>query len=288
MADAYYQQMSGRTESGIQGSAPECFNITGISADRCLHAQVVATGKCFSVSVQDPSLGERSTTIGELSTSTIESHRAPIREPFPSRIASSNNWKEKCDSFDFLLGSWRGDVSTDPQPTLESRLPGPYKRLNLSRSGPSKDSCHRWLEENILSQHPPTETPAALEVTTLMICDIPCRQTIEQIIDVINQQGFTSTFNLVYMPSKRPKYVQNMGYAFANFQTSQYATAFAEAFQNFRFPNSLSKKMSYTKSAHHQGYADNVNRYIKQGAMGCLVIFDDDAVHGGEGQKMFQ
>merc|ERR1712118_485791 len=59
------------------------------------------------------------------------------------------------------------------------------------------------------------------EITTLMLCDIPCRQSIEQIIDAINMLGFEGRYDLVYRPAKRPTLRQNMGYSFVNFNTVQ-------------------------------------------------------------------
>jgi len=179
---------------------------------------------------------------------------------------------------------WNVDVAPNPPSSLDSKfkceVPGTHRRLSLSRSGPDNLSNTRWLEENILAKHPPREAAAAREVTTLMMCGVPFCQTIDSIIDAINSHGFVDTFNLVYMPSndkQKRKYLQNMGYAFVNFKLAEYAMAFREAFRGFRRPNTSSGKMSYTKPALCQGYAENVDRYIKKGAKGCLVIYDDAA-----------
>lgn len=142
-------------------------------------------------------------------------------------------------------------------------------------------SAEAWLEDSAKSKHQLEETLEATtdtNITTLMICDIPCRQSVEQICEVINQQGFANAYNLVYMPSKRPKYMQNMGYAFVNFKTAEQASAFAEVFKNFPFPNCSSRKLSYTKPARHQGYEENLNRYTKQRAVGCLVTDEKEDV----------
>jgi hypothetical protein len=111
-----------------------------------------------------------------------------------------------------------------------------YKRISFSRTK-FKDSGLKWLEETYgtpmpyfsnkvhstdsheeaddeLDAHaeaPPTEE----KITTVMLCDIPCRQTIEQVVAVLNVVCFANSYNLVYMPCNRPKYSQkiNMGYA---------------------------------------------------------------------------
>merc|ERR1712106_904489 len=66
-------------------------------------------------------------------------------------------------------------------------------------------------------KNPIHETTHTQEVTTLMICDLPCRLTVYEIIDTISCHGFADTCNLLYMPSKYPKFTYNMGYAFVNF-----------------------------------------------------------------------
>jgi hypothetical protein len=152
-----------------------------------------------------------------------------------------------------------------------------YKRINLCRTGRT-DAAVKWLEENCSNPKTPHEEgPFTTEITTLMICDIPCRRTIEQLVGAIDGVGFANTYNLVYMPSKRPMYSQNvnMGYAFVNFKTVEFAAAFSETFQNFNFPGSLSKKMSYAKAARYQGYQVNLDRYLKQYVVGCLLVFDE-------------
>lgn len=266
-ADAYYHQMGRRTEYRFKGNFRE-------------RLDVPATGKCFSAGVKGLSFEEHATSATQLSTSLMECRGAPIKQPPTSKVASWNDLKE--DSRHPNNSRW-ADATRDPLPTPDPKQrledAGPCKRLNLSRNGASKDACQKWPTETILSKNTHQERSAAQEVTTLMICDIPCRQTIEQIIDAINLHGFANTFDLVYMPAKRPKYIQNMGHAFVNFRTAAHASAFGEAFNNFRFASLLSKKVSYTKPAPHQGYTENLNSYIKHRAVGCLVTYDE-AQHG--------
>lgn len=103
------------------------------------------------------------------------------------------------------------------------------------------------------------------EITTLMIADIPCRKSIEDVIELIDSLGFTNTYNLVYMPSRMRPHGQgsltNIGYGFVNFKTAQLAAEFGHAFKNIVFPNSATKKISYTKPARCQGFEANVAQY---------------------------
>lgn len=145
------------------------------------------------------------------------------------------------------------------------------------------DTCEdAGLTENAKKQSSRCSNGAIEGITTLMICDIPCRQNINQIIDAINVHGFENTYDLVYMPAHKASRVvnhfQNVGYAFVNFKQPEYACGFMQAFQNYRFPNCLSKKLSYARPAHHQGFQANMDMHLKQRrASGCrLITFGDD------------
>jgi len=275
----------------FEEDAPEHRNVLGVGAGRCLCSQAIREGLCvcrvatipdahlkandspFSVPSAaaaavcrlklGPPSGKRSSLKGSTSTGLLST----------SKDTTSIGESPESDSF-----PWNVDVAPNLPSTIDPKfkceVPGTHRRLGLSRSGPDNVSNTRWLEEKILAKHPLREAAAAREVTTLMMCDIPFCQTIDSIIDTINSHGFIDTFNLVYMPSSDRKYLQNLGYVFVNFKTAEYAMSFREAFQGFRWPKTLSEKMSYTKPALCQGYAENVNSYIEKRAVGCLVIYD--------------
>jgi len=117
------------------------------------------------------------------------------------------------------------------------------------------------------------------EVTTLMICDIPCRRSIEQVMEVVDMHGFANTYDLVYMPHQKGRRTQaqsqNVGYAFINFKESTWATAFMDVFVNVRFPSSSSEKLSYAKPARCQGFEANFEMHGRKPAAGALVTFRD-------------
>jgi hypothetical protein len=172
---------------------------------------------------------------------------------------------------------------------------GTTRRSNSSDTAPSVDSwpqastpdaldtCENaGLTENAKKQSLQCPSGAIEGTTTLMICDIPCRQNINQIIDAINVHGFENSYDLVYMPAHKASRVvnhfQNVGYAFVNFKRPEYASGFIQAFQNYSFPNCLSKKLSYARPAHHQGFQANLDMHLKQRrASGCrLITFCDE------------
>ena len=116
-----------------------------------------------------------------------------------------------------------------------------------------------------------------------MLCDIPCRMSINQVLDAINQVGFSRTYDLVYVPSrpgswrpKKTKSPQNMGYAFVNFTKPEFAAQFTIVFKDFAFPDSASTKLTFTKPAHTQGYEAHLQMHMKQRWSGCLVTLVED------------
>lgn len=113
------------------------------------------------------------------------------------------------------------------------------------------------------------------EITTLMVCDIPCRRSIEQVMEAFDIHGFAGTYDLVYMPHQKgrrtPSQSQNVGYAFVNFKTAEWASAFMNIFRNVRFPDSSSSKLSYAKPARCQGYEANLEMHSRKSAAGALV-----------------
>jgi len=122
-------------------------------------------------------------------------------------------------------------------------------------------------EENIAMQKCLTEVVAIEPITTMMLCDIPCRLSIQEVVDAMDLQGFSNTFDLIYMP--RPKGLRsekaglhhNLGYAFVNFTTPEKATEFVESFSDFIFPGGYSMKRCYTKPALCQGYKANWKKH---------------------------
>lgn len=167
-----------------------------------------------------------------------------------------------------------GTDSCHTAPAQSLLVPKESKRIILSGSS---GASQRWLKENKRCSRK-CEIAVATEITTMMICDIPCRRGLEHIIAAIDGVGFANTYNMVYVPSKRMG-DGNMGYVFVNFTTPEAAAAFSQTFKNFSFPGSTSKKLSYAKPAHLQGYQANIDKYLNQDILGRLLLVED-AAHG--------
>jgi len=135
------------------------------------------------------------------------------------------------------------------------------------------------LEEHLARTSINPASTDVTDITTLMVCDIPCRESIEQLMAVMDEVGFSKTYDLVYMPGQRGRQASrgNVGYAFVNFKTTEWASAFMNIFQNIHFPNSASTKLSYAKPARDQGFAANYMMHSRKNAVGSLLTFCDDS-----------
>jgi len=166
-------------------------------------------------------------------------------------------------------------------PSMPVFMPATCRPMELqvpraSKPATSKSGEHQSLSATKLAAIK-SETNA--EVTTLMVCDIPCRESIEQLMTVMDEVGFSKTYDLVYMPGQRGRQASrgNVGYAFVNFKTTEWASAFMNVFQKIHFPNSASTKLSYAKPARDQGFAANYMMHSRKNAVGSLLTFCDDS-----------
>ena len=114
-------------------------------------------------------------------------------------------------------------------------------------------------------------------ITTLMISGFPYRLRSQELVDVINQQGFSGAYDLFFLPTRantKRTSQYNMGFAFVNFKTPEYATAFVRAFNNVAFPTST--KLCTVRPAHEQGFETNMkkdNRNLRPSQTGSFHVF---------------
>lgn len=116
-------------------------------------------------------------------------------------------------------------------------------------------------------------------ITTMMICNIPVRISIGEVVDAVDSCGFQCDYDLVYMPMRqdsrgqRHKRILSLGYAFVNFKDTQTAADFSRAFQGISFPNSSSTKKSFVRPAHVQGYDAYLEMHTKHMSSGHLLVW---------------
>lgn len=108
-------------------------------------------------------------------------------------------------------------------------------------------------------------------VTTLMICNIPCRITQQQLVEVIDAMGFAGKYDFLYLPTGgRSSTVgsSNLGYGFINFADPVDSDPFQQAFLNFQFEGTSSTKVVTVRPAHIQGLENNILHFDRTAAKG--------------------
>lgn len=92
------------------------------------------------------------------------------------------------------------------------------------------------------------------EPTTLMICNIPCRTSYSELMDVLRSKGFGDCVEFLHLPSRSGQPSSNLGYGFVSFSNGGDAARFATEFEGYRFTTRGSKKVCAVKQANHQGF----------------------------------
>merc|ERR1711953_948498 len=97
--------------------------------------------------------------------------------------------------------------------------------------------------------------------TTAMMRNIPSMYTRENLSELLNQQGFCASYDLMYLPADLQTEL-NHGYAFINFTSVDHFERFREHFTNFSdwiVPSDRVCEVSWSDAA--QGIDDNIKRY---------------------------
>merc|ERR1712113_258789 len=103
-------------------------------------------------------------------------------------------------------------------------------------------------------------------ITTMMLKNIPCRKTQEEVIALIDQNGFQDQYDFFYLP-RDVKFRANLGYAFINFVTPEDAANFSKELNGYRFSGSGSTKACAVVPAHVQGLVNNLSAFKRTEVM---------------------
>mmetsp|Transcript_81711 Transcript_81711/g.182636 ORF Transcript_81711/g.182636 Transcript_81711/m.182636 type:complete len:123 (-) Transcript_81711:100-468(-) len=115
------------------------------------------------------------------------------------------------------------------------------------------------------------------EITTLMLCNVPCDLTGEQLVSSLDAQGFGNTWNLLHLVSsirQRGGRHCNLGYAFVNFLTQLDAIRFANHFEGLRL-DPMTDKQCTVRISSIQGFEASLRplvRSLRKGKLGGRVI----------------
>jgi len=97
--------------------------------------------------------------------------------------------------------------------------------------------------------------------TTMMFCNIPCRASREEVVQVIDSAGFADMYDFIYLPGLSGFKSSNIGYAFVDLKSPQFAREFARVMEGFQFPGRRSAKKCTVKRADKQHF----NRQSRKG-----------------------
>mmetsp|Transcript_15553 Transcript_15553/g.34090 ORF Transcript_15553/g.34090 Transcript_15553/m.34090 type:complete len:267 (-) Transcript_15553:190-990(-) len=136
-------------------------------------------------------------------------------------------------------------------------------RVPLSGGGPKRtDYLKKYggggaAEEGEEQDQGQAPAKKSVPITTMMLKNIPCRKSQEEVMQHIDLKGFDRRYDFFYLP-RDVKFRANLGYAFINFATPEGAANFLDQMNGYRFSNSGSTKACVVVPAHVQGLKDNL------------------------------
>lgn len=95
-----------------------------------------------------------------------------------------------------------------------------------------------------------SSTPTCTGTLTMMIKNIPCACTHQDVLDVVNVLGFDGKFDFFHLPQRRSK---TIGYAFIRFPDPDVTEAFVKTMTGYHFKFRNSSKVVSIVPAHIQG-----------------------------------
>jgi len=154
-------------------------------------------------------------------------------------------------------------MSMDPQAVA----PGAKEKAKvpLSGGGPKRtDYIKKFGGPNETVEG--TAAASTQPITTMMLKNIPCRKSQEEVMLTIDEEGFGGRYDFFYLP-RDVKFRANLGYAFINFITPEDAADFQNKMDGYRFPNSGSAKACIVVPAHVQGALNNLQAFKRTEVM---------------------
>eukprot|EP00438_Fugacium_kawagutii_P002392 Skav210777 [mRNA] locus=scaffold275:5983:7618:+ [translate_table: standard] len=140
----------------------------------------------------------------------------------------------------YLRGDSSSGESMKGSPfTTPSQSPKCPKEMMYGRNLP-RDSRHNRVPRNVNLQE--------------KIRNIPNRYTQRELNEELKDLGFEGTFDFLYSPLDKGT-MSNVGYAFVNFKSHEFAAKCIKAFDNYRFKRhrKTSGKVAAVSAAHLQG-----------------------------------
>lgn len=101
---------------------------------------------------------------------------------------------------------------------------------------------------------------AQIEITTVMLRNIPNKYTQKKLMEVINEKGFVGRYDFFYLPMDF-RHNCNLGFAFVNLDSEETRQEFTDAFEGFQLPGFNSNKVCQVSLARVQGLQANMEHY---------------------------
>jgi len=139
---------------------------------------------------------------------------------------------------------------------------GGQGRVPLSGGGPKRTDYLKKYGTMVEGEGQSGNVP----ITTMMLKNIPCRKSQEEVMSHIDQKGFGTKYDFFYLP-RDVKFRANLGYAFINFVTPEDAAAFERGLNGYQFTGSGSTKACAVVPAHVQGLMNNLAAFKRTEVM---------------------
>eukprot|EP00913_Durusdinium_trenchii_P016894 g15882.t1 len=123
-------------------------------------------------------------------------------------------------------------------------------KVPLSGGGPKRTD---YIKKFGTGEGPASE-PKTQPITTMMLKNIPCRKSQEEVMGIIDDEGFKGQYDFFYLP-RDVKFRANLGYAFINFVTPEETMI------------SGSAKACNVVPAHVQGAVNNLQAFKRTEVM---------------------
>jgi hypothetical protein len=144
---------------------------------------------------------------------------------------------------------------------VEEDLPSPAPQ--------PRDYCHVTIPRHVdfaeEFRRSLDDPQSAAAMTTLMLRHIPNRYTQRELLQELDELGFSGTFDFLYLPLDKGT-MSNVGYAFVNFLEPSWAEKCLQVFQSHNFRRhrkKVSGKTAAVSYAHIQGLEANLRHYQK-------------------------
>merc|ERR1712203_1063200 len=184
---------------------------------------------------------------------------------FAGRGMSSRGGFSELGRGAFVKRGCASEGPTTPGTRSVSNSPGPSSRGG-GWSAPSSGASSRASSPGVRSRgsSPGPSAPASdspVPQTTLIVRKIPKSYTRDQLLTLMDEQGFFAAYDLVYLPIDFATRT-GLGYAFVNFTTEENASRFINHFHGFSDWSTPSKKSCEVSLSNElQGLEAHIDRY---------------------------